>query len=211
MIAQPTRTIAVTATPIDIRKAPAFKNDPAAYPVTFSVLRYASGGATIEILGSGANPFPRGSLTFVTNPLNTETISVNGVTFTFVTGASTATNVHIGATKEATALELAAVLNASASGSITPATYTVNPLTPAVVNITYDTPGTAGNAFTLANSSGTVAVTRSAATLTGGLGYGDGQTVDAGADFNCADQGFPLYVVASAAGPTSLRVTDMQA
>src|SRR5207344_1777992 len=134
-------------TPIDIRKAPAFKNDPAAYPVTFSVLRYPSGGATLEILGSGANPFPRGALTFVTNPVATETIVVNGVTFTFVAGASTATNVHIGATKEGTALNLAEVLNASANGSITPATYTVNPLTPTVINITYDTAGTAGNAF----------------------------------------------------------------
>ncbi len=210
MRARPTRTVSVTATPINIRKSPSFKNDPDAYPVTFAALRYASGGATLQLLG-GTNIFPLGSLTFVTNPLNTETIVVNGVTFTFVTGASTATNVHIGATKEATALNLMEVLNASANGSITPATYSVNLATPAVVNITYDTPGTAGNAFTLANSSGSVAVTRSAATLAGGLGYGSGQDFDADLDYNDPDQSVVRYVVASAAGPTSLEVTDYEA
>lgn len=109
--------------------------------------------------------YASGILTFVTNPLNTETIAVNGVTFTFVTGASTATNVHIGSTKEDTAINLAAVLNASANAAITVATYT--PQT-AEVDIVYDALGVTGNTFTLANSSGTVAVTRSAATLVGG-------------------------------------------
>lgn len=50
MKARPTRQISVGATPIDIRKTPAFANDPDAYPVTTSVLRYASGGETIELV-----------------------------------------------------------------------------------------------------------------------------------------------------------------
>ena len=208
MIAYPTRTLSVTATPISIRKAPAFANDPAAYPVTFSVIRYASGGASIEVLGG--SPFATGTLTFVTNPVAAETIAVNGVTFTFVAGASGATDVHIGDTKEDTALELVNVLNASASGSINVATYSVaNGGT--IITITYDTAGTGGNSFTLANSSGTVAVTRSASTLLGGQAYGNGQLINADSDFNDASQDLTRYVVASGAGPTSVYVTDYRA
>jgi hypothetical protein len=115
--------------------------------------------------GAQAGLFATGTLTFGTNPVNTETIVVNGVAFTFVTGASTSTNVHIGATKEETAQNFIDVLNASANAAINVATYS---LAGAVVTVTYDTAGTDGNAYTLANSSGTVAVTRSAATLAGG-------------------------------------------
>jgi hypothetical protein len=209
MRARPTRIVVITDVPTNIRKAPAFKNDPNAYPVTYATLRYAGGGDSIEMLGG--NPFAVGSLTFGTNPVATETIAVNGVTFTFVAGASTATNVHIGATKEETAAEFAAVLGRSANGSITVMSFTVNPSAPAVINISAILPGTAGNAYTLANSSGTVAVTRSGATLSGGLGYGSGQTVDAAADFNDIDQSLTRWAVASGAGGTNLRVTDWEA
>ena len=115
--------------------------------------------------GATAGTQATGTLTAGANLVNTETIAVNGVTFTFVTGASTSTNVHIGATKEDTMTNLAAVLNASANASISVATYTVDG---AVLTVTYDAGGTTGNSFTLANSSGTAAITRSAATLTGG-------------------------------------------
>jgi len=202
MISLPTRTLSITDVPSNIRNTTGL-------PVTFSTLRYATGGANIQLLGG--TPIAIGSLTFVTNPVNTETIAINGVTFTFVTGASTTTNVHIGATKEDTASNLRGVLAVSANGSINVASYARHGGTPNVVNITYLTAGTPGNAYTLANSSGTVAVTRSGATLTGGLSYGSGQAVDAGTDFNDADQSLVRWAVASASGPTSLAVTDYQA
>lgn len=41
--------------------------------------------------------------------------------------------------------------------------------------------------------------------------YGDGETVPADTDFQDNDQSIARYVVGSAAGPTSLRVTDYQA
>lgn len=115
--------------------------------------------------GATAGVQATGTLTAGANLVNTETIAVNGVTFTFVTGASTSTNVHIGATKELTMAEFAVVLNASANASVSVATYTVSD---AVLTVTYDAGGATGNGFTLANSSGTAAITRSAATLTGG-------------------------------------------
>lgn len=206
MIALPTRIISVTTTPTNIRKSPSFTNDPTALPVTFCTIRVPSGGGSVEILPE--NPFASGTLTFVTNPVATETIAVNGVTFTFVAGASGATDVHIGATKEDTALELVNVLNASASGSINVATYSVA-YQGTVVNIVYDTPGT-GNSFTLANSSGTAAVVRSASTLLGALTYGNGQQIDFDADFNDISQSLRRYLVSSS-GSVDVRVTDYQA
>lgn len=120
--------------------------------------------ATVVQFGGTAGVQATGTLTFADNPDNAETIAVNTVTFTFVTGASTATNVHIGDTATDTAVNFAAVLNASANASITVATYTADG---SAVDITYDAGGTDGNAFALADSSA-ASVTRSAATLAGG-------------------------------------------
>lgn len=205
MISAPTREISVTATPVSIRAVPAYPNDPWALPVTFSVLNYPSGGETLSFV---VNPFQTGTLTFVTNPVATETIAINSVTFTFVAGDSTATNVHIGASKEETAANLALVLNQSVNASIIVARYDValtgGPSKANVLTITYKT--TATTSYTLANSSGTVAVTRSAATLT--AGGGTGQDFPAGSDFNDVSQALARYVVASGSGPTTLSVTD---
>lgn len=206
MISYPTRTVAVTTTPTNIRKTPAFENDPAAYPVAFANLRYASGGGAIEMIGG--DPYARGTLTVESIPIATETIDVNGVTFTFVSGASTSTNVHIGATVEETAFNLMQVLGASGDADVDDAAYQ-NDFDSAVVNVKFKVPGTSGNAFTLADSSGS-AVIASDTTLTGGLGYGDGQAVDAGSDFTDVDQSNERWAVASA-GSINLDVTDFQA
>lgn len=159
------------------------------------------------------NPFQSGTLTFVTNPLDSETIAINGVTYTFKDAASAATDIQIGTTKEITATNLVTVLSQSLNASIVVATYaralTGGQPNANVITITYKTPGT--TSYTLANSSGSVAVTRSGATLTGGGAYSDGgQDITAGQDFNDADQSLARYVVASGAGPTTLFVTDMR-
>lgn len=60
MRARPTRTVAITTTPTNIRKTAAFANDPNAYPVTFAVLRYASGGGTIELVPASNSVFGDG-------------------------------------------------------------------------------------------------------------------------------------------------------
>lgn len=207
MIAAPTRQVSVTATPVNIRKASAYPGDPYSLPVTYSVLRYAAGGETLELV---ADPFQSGTLTFVSNPLDTETIAINGVTYTFKTTPASATDIQIGATKEITAANLAVTLNQSLNAAIVVARYTValtgGPSAANVVTITYKT--TATTSYSLANSSGSVAVTRSAATLTAHGAYGTGQTIDAASDFNDVSQALERYVVASGAGPTTLNVTD---
>jgi hypothetical protein len=60
MRARPTRTVSVGTTPVNIRKTAAFANDPDAYPVTYSVIRYPSGGGTIEMVPLSTSVFGDG-------------------------------------------------------------------------------------------------------------------------------------------------------
>jgi hypothetical protein len=106
-----------------------------------------------------------GSYTFGANPSDTDTIIFNGVTFTFITGSSTATDIQIKGTLALTLVEAATVLNASVNGSVSVATYTS---TATKINVSYDAPGTGGNAYTL-DTPTAGNVTRSGATLSGGV------------------------------------------
>jgi hypothetical protein len=109
-----------------------------------------------------------GHIAFAGQPAPNGAITLNGVTWTFVTGTPTATQTQIGANPDATLTALAADLNASADAQISKCTYTANTADDRL-EILIDTAGTTGNTFTLAasaNSGGTV----SAASLTGG-GY----------------------------------------
>lgn len=104
-----------------------------------------------------------GTYTFTTNPINLRTIILNGVTWTFVTGAPVGNQTQIGATIADTLNSLVTNLNASAVPAISAATYTRTGL---VLNIVHDTFGVAGNAYTLA--AGTYGGTISGGTLVGG-------------------------------------------
>jgi hypothetical protein len=105
-----------------------------------------------------------GGYAFALNPSDTDTIIFNGVTFTFITGSSTSTDIQIKGTLALTMAEAAAVLNASASGSVNVATYTA---TSTGITVSYDAPGTGGNAYTLGTVNGGNS-TRTGATLSGG-------------------------------------------
>jgi hypothetical protein len=111
--------------------------------------------------------------------IENETIVINGVTFTFSNFNVGALYIPFSSVNDPveSADLIAEFLNASANSSITVATYTPSLPPPAqqsdndamrAVKITYDTTGTGGNAYTLANSSNG-GVARSGATLTGGL------------------------------------------
>ena len=110
-----------------------------------------------------------GTYTFVANPTATQTIILNGITWQFVASGATGNQTNIRANTQATLQQLVADLNSSVNGSISVATYTDVGL---ALTITYDTPGTGGNAYTLA--AGTYGGTISGATLAGGAGAGGG-------------------------------------
>lgn len=105
-----------------------------------------------------------GSYTFGVNPSDTDTIDFNGVTFTFISGSSTSTDIQIKGTLALTLVEAATVLNASVDADVSLATYTA---TATKINVSYDAPGTGGNAYTL-DTPTAGNVTRSGATLSGG-------------------------------------------
>lgn len=133
---------------------------------TFENLVAVMPGATL-VAASGAKA--TGTITITTNPADGETITVNGKTVTFKTAAAGLLQVTLGATAALTAANLATVLNGSTDAAIVVAEYTE---VGAVVTVTYDTFGTAGNAFTLVTGTAAVKVTMSAATLSGGVASG---------------------------------------
>jgi hypothetical protein len=108
-----------------------------------------------------------GFVTFSVNPSDGDTVTLNGVAWTFKTAPTTVAQTQIQSTLAGTLAQLAADLNASANGSLTVATYSSTPKT---INVAYTATGTGGNAYTLAAS---VAVP-SAGTLTGGTTTGIG-------------------------------------
>lgn len=102
--------------------------------------------------------------TAIGNPAPGSTITLNGVVWTFVASGATGNQTNIGGTVGFTINTLKTDLNASALAALTVATYSQNATT--FLIITYDTRGSAGNAYTLAAS----AATPSGAHLTGGTG-----------------------------------------
>lgn len=114
--------------------------------------------------GAQAGTQATGNYALAANPSNTNTLTFNGTAFTFVTGTSTATNIHIGADEATTLAEAATVLNASVTAGVALATYTSDATH---IYVTFDAGGVTGNAYTLGTVTGGN-VTRSSATLTGG-------------------------------------------
>lgn len=104
-----------------------------------------------------------GSITFIADPTAGDTITLNGILWTFVMGAPGAHQLTITGTLAITLDVAVNVLNAAGDGAMIVASYS-DPTGSAIV-ITYKTPGATGNTYTLAAS----AATPSGATLTGGL------------------------------------------
>lgn len=124
-----------------------------------------------------AQAYATGSITFVANPLNGSTITLNGQVITFLSPGTGAPNtVGIGATMALTAANLYTMLLLSVNPLLVVASaYNTFPGGNWVLNITYRTIGAVGNSYTLAASF----ATPSGPTLTGGGGTaGGGWTVD---------------------------------
>lgn len=143
-------------------------------------------------IGSGVAA--TGDLVFALNPTNTQTIILDGVTWTFVSSGASGTQTNIGVSLAATLTQLQLDLTASGNASIALASYAV---TSTQLNITYNTGGTAGNGYTLAG--GTSGATSSGATLTGGIDGG-------GANYN-VDDTITLVDAAGSTSPATAQLT----
>ena len=138
------------------QRLPIFTYDQRGFKITYT------GGYQLSTDPGGDNA--TGAITFAVNPSDLDTITLNGTTWTLVSGAPTGNQTQIQASTAATLFQLAADLNASTDDEVRKCTYSVTAAD--TLSITYDEKGTAGNAFTLAAS----AATPSGGTLTGGAG-----------------------------------------
>lgn len=103
-----------------------------------------------------------GTIVFADNPTADDTITINGVVFTFVASGATGNEINIDISLALTLDNVVTVLEGSVDPAVALATYTENGVD--TLTITYDSYGVVGNSFTLAAS----ADTPSGATLTGG-------------------------------------------
>jgi hypothetical protein len=108
-----------------------------------------------------------GYIAFTGQPAANGTITLNSVTWTFVTGTPAGKQTQIGASLDATLTALATNLNASADAQVSKCTYTTNTIDDRL-KIEFDTAGSTDNAFTLSASASSSTV--SASTLIDG-GY----------------------------------------
>ncbi|MFT3687784.1 phage tail tube protein [Paenirhodobacter sp.] len=104
-----------------------------------------------------------GTIAFAANPTEGDTITLGGVTWSFVDDSPGTGETAISGTLSATLAALVSDLNGSADPEVGKASYS-NPLGTDELLITFDSAGTSGNAFTIAAS----AATASGPQLTGG-------------------------------------------
>lgn len=113
---------------------------------------------------SGAAVAASGSVTFVSNPTATTTLTLNGTAITFVASGATGNQVLVGANLATTLSSLLALLQTSTDTQLVKFRSAV---VGSQLNLTATTLGTGGNALTLATT--VTGATTSGATLTGGV------------------------------------------
>ena len=119
---------------------------------------------TITSGTTGAGAAASLTATFSANPAANDTITINGVTITFVSALTTGNQVLIGANAAATIQNLLTFVKASALTGLTALNYGA---TTGTFVVTFPTTGIAGNSIAVTKSS--TAITLSGATLTGGI------------------------------------------
>lgn len=115
----------------------------------------------ISVSNSSSNA--QGTITFTAVPAVDDTLTVDGVAFTFKDASSGPTEITRGASASAAATNTASILNASADTDVAAATYAASG---DVVSVIHDTAGSAGTSFTLAKSSGGVELSGGTLSLT---------------------------------------------
>lgn len=126
----------------------------------------SSTSVNIEVLknfgsAGGTSSYASGNIAFSLNPSNGDTITLNGLLWTFVSSGASGAQTNIKGTLALTLAQLASDLTASPSANLIVASYVS---TATQLDIFYNTPGVTGNTYGLAAS----AATPSGANLTGG-------------------------------------------
>lgn len=132
-----------------------------AFPITNNGFGYREGDS-IAFNGAG---HASGAISFATNPNPGDTITLNGVVWTFVYGTPAAQQTTIAGALSVTLASLVNDLTNSGIAAVVVATY-ASDITKKILLVTYKQAGTGGNSYTLAAS----AATPSGAFLMGGSG-----------------------------------------
>lgn len=132
----------------------------------FGAIANGAESANIEYSDGNVTGFASGTITFTGNPANNDTVTIAGVTITFVTGTPSGSQVKIGASQAATMANLVAfiVANGSANNLIGIINAAVTSAT--VITMTADYPGLLGNLITCSKSCANISAIT--ATFTGG-------------------------------------------
>lgn len=161
-------------------------------------------GASLSLSG-GANA--SATITFAALPTAGQTVTVNGVVFTTRTTTSSLANAReffVGASVSECAANLAAAVASAMDANLADISAAS---AAGVVTLTANTPGTAGNAFTLTS---TTAATLSGATFSGGVAVGRAKIIvpsGTGASLLATCQRLVMHPVALAADDRSLDFT----
>lgn len=162
------RITSATATPVVTIQDTALSTPESVVLQNLSIENTAAGGVCVSITGAGT--YASASVTVVTAPLAAgDTVTIGGTVLTGIVGArvSGSDNFSVDSTTPgAMAIEIAAAINDSANSFVATVEASASG---AVVTITATTPGTGGNAITLAvATSPSGGLTVSAANLSGG-------------------------------------------
>lgn len=129
---------------------------------------------TDSISFGGPGAVASGDITFAALPHTGDTVTLNGIVWTFVSAITAADQTLIGSSLPLTLKQLATDLSLSGNPTLDVANYTANS---SQLLVTYATPGAGGNTYTLAAS----VATPSGGTLTGGgTGTNPTGTLDVG-------------------------------
>jgi hypothetical protein len=121
---------------------------------------------TVKSSTTGAGVAAHGTVTFTGNPTaGADTLTINSTVISFVSSLTTGNQVLVGSDSSETAANLFAFLEASEDAGLSALTYSRAGL---VITATAKAIGTAGNAYTLVESSTTITVSGSG-TFTGGV------------------------------------------
>lgn len=94
-----------------------------------------------------------GEIAVNTNPTEDETLTINGVTYTFKNSASLDNDIAIGLDANATAAAIQVKLSASNEPKVAVAEYAIDESVESKIVVTYKTTGEAGNKFTMVTNS----------------------------------------------------------
>lgn len=129
--------------------------------ITATARIYGTAGNSYTLAKVGAN-ITIGGATF-SGGVAPDTLTINGTAFTFVAAYTTGNQILVGPVAAATAANIKAILSASVIEDVAEATYALDAN---IVTVEFKDAGTAGNSFTLAESSSSITI--SGGVLAGG-------------------------------------------